>query len=659
MSSVERQPNHAVAHSACSVSAEAFSPHALAEELVKWFTENGGQLSDDVELAFDDSRGFHIRATRPLCSPVVVTCPLKLTLSCLSLDPVQQEVLHIDSPLQQCRGKIPDHILTHLLLIDQRLKGRDSPWHAYIACLPGPESMTTPLWFDDDDMTFLAGTGLPPAIKEREAEYHEQWQNALEILKEIGAPLADELDHQSFLWAATICTSRAFISTHILPDHDTFPVLFPVVDILNHSAEAQIEWAFEPHQSFSLKLLDGKTTCPGQELLNNYAPKQNDELLLGYGFCLEDHAIEQFSLKLAFPPAWRQFAADAGLFKPENIPFGMSTDFLNGDPDHEQHFLRAPGHPFGRYDSCIPFFRGIPPYIVHFFFIQSLLTLDIDIRQLKIARPGARVTLQVLILLHQAISQRCSNLPLTLPRQPTNVKQTFAKIYRDGQAKIIHSIRIELRSVIARLRAPFAQVPPARPALLSPTEALLTSAAELPLFESQRFKEGLDKHDLHSLADDRMVWTLWLICVGTYQLTNLLGPDSLIHDWLRTIYTQHPLSQLEEGIEDADTYSFVDGHLADFLDVPGHEDEREISEALDSIGEKFRSMDANKEPVLVMGPVENLGARIIMWGMKVVDAEMVNVMDENGQRACLYVKPWKQDDDGSDESWMYEETVVV
>jgi hypothetical protein len=173
---------------------ETYSTHPLAEALVQWFTEHGGQLSDSVQVAFSDSRGFHMRAVRPLSSPVVVTCPLKLTLSCLNLDPNQKEVPCIDSPLQQCQGKIPDHILTYLLLIEQQKKGKESPWHAYISCLPGPESMTTPLWFDEDDLTFLAGTSLAPATKERKTDYYQQWEHALSVLQATGIALADEVN---------------------------------------------------------------------------------------------------------------------------------------------------------------------------------------------------------------------------------------------------------------------------------------------------------------------------------------------------------------------------------------------------------------------------------------------------------------------------------
>lgn len=171
-----------------------FGEHPLAGSLLSWFTRHGGQVSLDVQLVCNDSHGFHMRAARPLSSPVVVSCPLSLTLSSLNLDPEQKEVIPIDSPLQQCRGKIPDHILTYLLLIEQRQKGESSPWHAYIACLPGPESMGTPLWFAEDDIAFLTGTSLAPAARERKEDTRKQWIQAVAVLKELDIALADNID---------------------------------------------------------------------------------------------------------------------------------------------------------------------------------------------------------------------------------------------------------------------------------------------------------------------------------------------------------------------------------------------------------------------------------------------------------------------------------
>jgi hypothetical protein len=453
---------------------------------------------------------------------------------------------------------------------------------------------------------------------------------------------------ESLLWAATIFTSRAFISTHILPDHETVPILFPVIDILNHSATAKVEWDFNPHTSFSLKLLEGDTFAPGQELFNNYAPKQNDELLLGYGFCLEKNPIEQFPLKLAFPPMMQDYAKAMGLFDPANVPFGMSADFLTKDPNTEQHFLRAKGHPFGRYENVVPFFRGIPPYIVHFFFIQTLLSLELDVGNINHQKPGGRITLQVLTLLHQAITQRSQTLPLSFLQEPQNDKQKYAKIYRDGQARIIHSIRAELQDVLDSLRARKDQRPNTQRCLYTYKEAIAAVVGDLSNDEIQHFEAGLTKHNFHDSVNDSLAWTLLLVCSVTYSLKFESSNETLLIKWLRTLYTRYPLPSLEDGIEDANTYTFADENLPDFL---LDEDGTDPLVFLDSVGDTVEQQEAGM-PVLTHGKTENLGARVIMWAMRVAEQEAVSVLEEGVVKKCILLEPWGAKDM---DQWIYEE----
>jgi len=456
----------------------------------------------------------------------------------------------------------------------------------------------------------------------------------------------------SLLWAATIFTSRAFISTHILPERETIPILFPVVDILNHSVSAKVEWDFQPHQSFTLKCLEGESFQPGQELFNNYAPKQNDELLLGYGFCLEDNPIEQFALKLAFQPQLQQYAQQLGLLNPENVPFGMSKDFLATDPNKEQHFLRAKDHPFGRYDNHIPFFRGVPPYIVHFFFIQTIITSEVDVSTIDIARPGPRITLQVLVLLHQALEQRCSTLPLHIDQEPRNDKQKYAKIYRDSQARIIHSVRQELKDAITKLRAPNAELPTR--ALHSLSDVLAAFSTDLPE-PAKTFSSALNKHGIQGQKNEGLKWTVLLTVLLALMLTTQDTNDIKIFALLRDLCSKHTLPTLEDGIEDVDTYTFVDENLGDFVHLPSADANAAPTDILDDLGMTFVNQQADSAtPVFIKGRTENLGARIIMWAMKVVEKDVVPVFEEGQIVRCLYARAQSTEKGQSDETWMYE-----
>jgi hypothetical protein len=451
------------------------------------------------------------------------------------------------------------------------------------------------------------------------------------------------------LWAATIFTSRAFISTHILPERETIPILFPVVDILNHSVTAKVEWDFQPHKSFTLKCLEGERFQPGQELFNNYAPKQNDELLLGYGFCLAENPIEQFALKLAFQPQLQQYAEQLGLLDPENVPFGMSKDFLATDPNKEQHFLRAKNHPFGRYDNNVPVFRGVPPYIVHFFFIQTIITFELDVNTIDVARPEAIITLQVLVLLHQALEQRCSTLPLHIDQEPQNDKQKYAKIYRDSQARIIHSVREELKGAITKLRAPGAE-PPVR-ALHSLSDVLDMFSTDLS-GPAKIFLSALNKHGIHGSQNKGLEWTILLTVLISLMLTTQDTGDIKIFPLMHDLYSRHTLPTLEDGIEDVETYTFIDDNLGDFVQLPSTSPDATPTDVLDDLGLTFVNQSTDDTtPVFIKGRTDNLGARIIMWAMKVVEKDVVPVFDDGQIVKCLFARA---DSRQSSDTWMDE-----
>lgn len=467
-----------------------------------------------------------------------------------------------------------------------------------------------------------------------------RWNLHLRILA-VGPKLTNI--SKSLLWAATIFTSRAFISTHILPNHETVPILFPVVDILNHSVTAKAEWDFTPNKSFTLKLLDGQKFSAGEELFNNYAPKQNDELLLGYGFCLEDNPIEQFPLKLASPvPA--DYARQCGFLEPENVPFGMNPDFLEKDQSNEQQFLRPLGHPFGRYENTISFFRGIPPFVVHSFFMQTVLTLDLDINTINIKNPGPKITIYILALLHHAISIRCTTLPLSTSLTPQTTKQKYALIYRNSQAKILHSIRLELESALSTAHTPPNNTPPL---LLSLPSTLSWFASTHPT-QNTTFQSALSKHNLSHPHNDNLIWPLLLISTLALTLSSTAPQNaSQQPPWLTRILAHHPLPRLEDGIEDADTYTFLDDHLKDFITLPSQDSDATPIDVLDDLGLTFvNPAPGEEEGVFVKGKTENLGVRVLMWGMGLAERNVVPVEGSAGVEGWLFVG-----DEGEGEGW--------
>jgi hypothetical protein len=128
---------------------------------------------------------------------------------------------------------------------------------------------------------------------------------------------------ERFLTAATYLSSRAFPSTllsrspTLIQQPESYPVLIPGVDALNHARAQPVSWVVTcpPTQTQtsssssasslgatsshgSISLVAHSASKAGAEIFNNYGPKPNSELLLGYGFTLLANPDDTIVLKI-------------------------------------------------------------------------------------------------------------------------------------------------------------------------------------------------------------------------------------------------------------------------------------------------------------------------------------------------------------------------
>jgi len=115
---------------------------------------------------------------------------------------------------------------------------------------------------------------------------------------------------QRYLTAATYLSSRAFPSSLLSPTPSlahsptSQPVLLPGVDALNHARSQPISWvvtypdANDTSQEPKISLVLHTATTKGDELFNNYGPKPNSELILGYGFSIPRNPDDTIVLKI-------------------------------------------------------------------------------------------------------------------------------------------------------------------------------------------------------------------------------------------------------------------------------------------------------------------------------------------------------------------------
>ena len=386
-------------------------------------------------------------------------------------------------------------------------------------------------------------------------------------------------------------------------------------------------------------MLNHKEIQPSDEIYNNYAPKQNDELLLGYGFCIPDNPVEQFAIKLRLNPGIEEAARNLGLFESENVPFEMDTSFL-ADVKEEPEYLRPKGHPFGRYKNSLPFFRGIPPSIVHMFFIRALMNLNMQPADVKINSLPSRVVFEILLLVYEAIDKRSESLPLILGQQATfaNEKQRHATFYRDGQAKIIHAIRSELGAVISALRVHDGVT--RHPVVLSTSELLATLSVEFPPHYAH-LKSGLE----HQYGVDLSSFTQYSADISILEAGQQPAELSVWKLLLCLIFVRYHLDESGTTQDHDGSRQLTFGWLEYLL-------------SLHPLPDQAADMDAEMLKDFVMGWKENeeIVKKAYTWADELVDKYAFPLNEEVGgeevQRICMYLEVGGH---GGSEEWMYRD----
>lgn len=342
---------------------------APIDNLISWARGHGACIHEQVE-AYDDPKygialrvrsaqgsghlGSNVHGSSPEKRSLppksrIVSCPFTLSISYMN-------ALNTFHDLQGHSLQFPalfietlePHVIGHFFLVQQYLNVEISHWGPYIRSLPQPEEagkLGTPLYFTQSDMAWIKGTNLELAREQRERTWKSDWEGARQILDTSFGweKWKGKWTWDLYKWAATIFSSRSFIST-LIPEevfkvpvidgkinnmderhffssamnkvpsssyqhlrtvpsklnsgepptqHEgtfrdaIFPVLFPIIDLANHSSTARVTWFTNVHnEPKDLSIIVDSEIPYGHQIFNNYAPKSNTELMLGYGFCV-------------------------------------------------------------------------------------------------------------------------------------------------------------------------------------------------------------------------------------------------------------------------------------------------------------------------------------------------------------------------------------
>ncbi|KAL8639288.1 MAG: hypothetical protein Q9226_008885 [Calogaya cf. arnoldii] len=430
------------------------------DSLIQWFLENGGRLNESMEMIHSPDHGYHYVASRIIYAKEIAgICPFSLTLSHLNAlpsPPVGIRNCSNESICSKLVGKVNQSTVAAFFLAEQRLKGPDSFWFPYVRLLPNEAEMSTPLWFKDEEFIYLKGTNLlskdgpreQTSVGRWEGMHREQWEQAIAALKDAGE-LAGEFTWELFLWAGTIFSSRSFTSNLLLmSNNDSFPLLYPVIDIFNHRFDAKVEWQLDAG-NFGLCLTE--RTEQGQQIFNDYARKGNEELLMGYGFCIPGNPCDQVAFRLGqVPPEIHRKLR-------ERVPSHWCSE--TWDPQESVFYIRGSFHYTSGYGNqygipkldCL---RGIPPELAHSVY-AIILASDENAALSEGLEDSKRIwagTLDALLQQAEAQLLAITRWNSELPDLSSMAGAKAASMYRIGQLKILDEVISELRAFMDPLR---------------------------------------------------------------------------------------------------------------------------------------------------------------------------------------------------------------
>jgi len=356
----------------------------------------------------------------------------------------------------------------------------------------------------------------------------------------------------------------------------------PIMDALNHDASAQIEWSFDPGR-FTLSVIEGVRS--GSEIFNNYGPKSNAELLMGYGFCIPDNphccVLEtmkapaqnlQVLLRMTHP----------GYFKTSGAWNSEAATFAITKPDDE-----VATNPALVWNSIPPTLMELFYYIIRFERGLDIAPIE-DPEEYLLRGEGFRYLPRIAFYIVSSLvpkMNKITNAAQMLPHVPTNQRQTYAKMYRDGQLHIMQSVRESLAGFLRWLRPTRLDSTGARTsrALWTLEEVLAASSAEThDMYASfmlgLQHAVGFSQEKISTVAGsefEQHIWLLWL-CFAyiDYRRQREDSKNSIIHhsySWMKDLEAEYgdPFADSENAMEGTGTRQeqVVDVEAQPFLSI--------------------------------------------------------------------------------------------
>ncbi|KAH3682850.1 hypothetical protein WICPIJ_006189 [Wickerhamomyces pijperi] len=347
------------------------------DDLLSWAQANGAKISPALKFEYTQDKGITARSMGITSiennNEPQLQIPKKLIISSelsKKVFPDLPETSNINAGLKLLLAKLKfDSINPTIIGNEENLTEFFAP---YVNLLPAMYETGCPYYWNEEELKSIEGTNLGGSLQAKLDSIYKEW---LDLMKKLPQPFRDDryesdlklsdryyqLDKDDFLkevanvqsytsfgaylYSTVIFTSRAF-PHHILdPNCGTGEaILLPLIDLLNHDNSTKIDWAYtkttDQHEGFFSLHNKDDLLHEGDEVLNNYGAKGNEELLLGYGFVIPGNKNDSIALRVKLPLHAVQKLIKEGITIPKiedytQFAFNTEEQTYSGEPTDE------------------------------------------------------------------------------------------------------------------------------------------------------------------------------------------------------------------------------------------------------------------------------------------------------------------------------------
>ncbi|CAI2360645.1 unnamed protein product [Moneuplotes crassus] len=319
---------------------EESNPHKQRFNRLETWLKEGGSKYEKLKIRFYNPiyRGVHA-AKKIRAGEEILLIPKEqiITLEMAEESPIGAKMMY-----HNVKPKLlsPKHGFLATYILQERLKGEESPFHPFIDILPKTFE-NFPIFFTEEERAYLEGSPFLAQVLEKIEDIKTDYDLICSVVPEYSQFTLNE-----FSEIRMMVSSRIFGMNIDGKKTDGF---VPMADMLNHKRPKQTSWTYSDEKhGFVIEAL--KDIGRNEQVYDSYGKKCNSRFFLNYGFIVENNDGNEVPLKIYYPESddkkdmKKEMIGDLSDFK----KFRVTDNFNEGSMHEFMSWMR-----FVEYDENI------------------------------------------------------------------------------------------------------------------------------------------------------------------------------------------------------------------------------------------------------------------------------------------------------------------